>query len=418
MTEWRNVAVEALCSRVTSGGTPSRKRTDFYAEEGIPWVKSQELIGARIAVTEEHISEAGLKGSSAKLLPPDTVLLAMYGANVGQLGWLGVEATVNQAICAMVCDPEVTDSRFLYYALAGARATLIGKAHGAAQQNLSQQLIKPFELAVPDLATQQRVGDILRSIDDLIENNRRRAEVLEEMARATYREWFVKFRYPGHADVPMVDSTLGPIPKGWSVRPVRELSAVVVRGISPKYAEDGGWVVLNQKCIRDGRVSLGPSRRQERAVSDVKRIRSGDVLINSTGVGTLGRVALYRGPSQGVTVDSHVTICRPAEAAFSHWFAMSMLARKGEIERLGTGATGQTELRKSDVELLELVRPVAPVANAFAAVVRPMLEQVDALLANSETLSRLRDHLLPKLVTGQIDVSTLDLNAWMVERVA
>ena len=86
MSEWREVAVEALCSRVTSGGTPSRKRADYYTDEGIPWVKSQELIGARIATTEEHISEAGLERSSAKLLPPDTVLLAMYGANVGQLG--------------------------------------------------------------------------------------------------------------------------------------------------------------------------------------------------------------------------------------------------------------------------------------------------------------------------------------------
>lgn len=112
MSEWHEATVEELCVRVTSGGTPSRKRPDFYSDDGIPWVKSQELVEAQVTATEEHISEAGLKRSSAKLLPPDTVLMAMYGANVGQLGWLGVEATVNQAICAMVTDPDVTDSRF------------------------------------------------------------------------------------------------------------------------------------------------------------------------------------------------------------------------------------------------------------------------------------------------------------------
>ncbi|WP_313096449.1 restriction endonuclease subunit S [Corynebacterium variabile] len=417
MSEWREVAVEALCSRVTSGGTPSRKRADYYADEGIPWVKSQELVGARITATEEHISEAGLKRSSAKLLPRDTVLLAMYGANVGQLGWLGVEATVNQAICAMVTDPNETDSRFLYYALAGARERLVGNAHGAAQQNLSQQLIKPFKLAVPALATQQRIGEILRSIDDLIENNRRRVEVLEEMARSMYREWFVKFRYPGHEDVPMVDSALGPIPEGWCTRPVRELAAVVVRGISPRYADDGEWIVLNQKCIRNRRVSFGPSRRQERPVSDVKRIRSGDVLINSTGVGTLGRVAMYRGPSEGVTVDSHVTICRPVDDSIHIWFAMSMLAQQDEIERLGTGATGQIELRKTVVEALELVQPVEAVVDAFGAIAWPILNKIDVLLATNEHLSALRDRLLPKLVTGQIDVSSLDLDAVVAEQV-
>lgn len=238
------------------------------------------------------------------------------------------------------------------------------------------------------------------------------------MARFMYREWFVKFRYPGHEDVPMVDSALGPIPEGWKVGTVRHASAVVVRGISPKYAEDGEWVVINQKCIRDGRVSLGPSRRQEREVSDAKRIRAGDVLINSTGVGTLGRVAMYRGSSEGVTVDSHVTIARPVQDSLNPWYAMSILDKQSEIERLGAGATGQTELRKTDVEALDLLRPAQNVIEAFAAVVSPLFGQTDVLSAGIETLSALRDLLLPKLVTGQIDVSTLDLDALIAEQVS
>lgn len=199
----------------------------------------------------------------------------MYGANVGQLGWLGVEATVNQAICAMVTDPRETDSRFLYYALAGARERLVGKAHGAAQQNLSQQLIRPFKLVVPPLATQRRIGAILRSVDDLIENNRRRVEVLEEMARAIYREWFVKFRFPGHQEVPLADTASGPIPQGWQPKSLRELATLVggstttkasyvdsgfiafsaagPDGLLPKFEVEGDGVVLSAVGARCGR---------------------------------------------------------------------------------------------------------------------------------------------------------------------
>ncbi|MGI8457363.1 MAG: restriction endonuclease subunit S [Propionibacteriaceae bacterium] len=317
----------------------------------------------------------------------------------------------------IVIEPSVKDDvDYLYYLLRS--ANLNRYAGGSAQPLVTQGTLKALRFRVPEPDLRIHIGRILRCFDSLIENNQRRVEVLEEMARALYREWFVEFRYPGYGEVPMVQSPQGSIPHGWDVRQARDLSAVIVRGISPKYAEHGPWVVLNQKCIRDGRVSLGPSRRQERLVSDTKRIRSGDVLINSTGVGTLGRVAMYRGSSENVTVDSHVTICRPAENSFAYLFAMGMLEQQGEIERLGTGATGQTELRKSDVESLELVQPVPSIARAFTAAVRPMLGQVDVLLAYNQTLSALRDHLLPKLVTGQIDVSTLDLDALLAEQVA
>lgn len=188
------------------------------------------------------------------------------------------------------------------------------------------------------------------------------------------------------------------------------MSALIVRGISPKYAEDGVWVVLNQKCIRDSRVSFGPARRQERAVSEAKRIRAGDVLVNSTGVGTLGRVAMYRGSSEGVSVDSHVTICRPAQAHLNPWYAMSLMTRQEEIERMGGGATGQTELRRADVEGLQLVRPTMAIAELAEAAISPLHTQIDSLLAQAEALSSLRDLLLPKLVTGQIDLSGLELD--------
>lgn len=289
---------------------------------------------------------------------------------------------------------------------------------GATMPNLNAGIVERMPVPIPPLRIQDSLIAVLEAFDELIENNRRRVEVLEEMARTIYREWFVKFRYPGHEDVPLVDSVLGPIPVGWVACPVSELSAAVTRGIAPKYAEDGEWIVLNQKCIRDERVSFGPSHRQERKVSDVKHLRYGDVLINSTGVGTLGRVALYRGPSEGVTVDSHVTIVRPSDGSLNPWYGLSLVAKKPDFERLGTGSTGQTELGRGDIGAEILAVPPTEVLSRFADALWPLLAEADALLAAADSTAQLRDLLLPKLVTGQIDVSTLDLGALVGDRVA
>ncbi|MGO1360768.1 MAG: restriction endonuclease subunit S [Brevibacterium aurantiacum] len=386
MSEWREVAVEALCSRVTSGGTPSRKRADYYAEEGILWVKSQELVGARIAATEEYISEAGLKKSSAKLLPRDTVLLAMYGANVGQLGWLGVEATVNQAICAMVADPNETDSRFLYYALAGARARLIGNAHGAAQQNLSQQLIKPFKLAVPALATQQHIGEFLRSIDDLIEKNRRRVEVLEEMARAIYLEWFVKFRYPGHEDVPMVDSALGPVPEGWR-------AATIGDALELKYGK-----ALKASARRGGGVAVVSSAGVV-GWHDESFVDGPAIVVGRKG--NVGNVHWVDGP------------CWPIDTAY---FVQTDLPLRFVSEQLRRTAFTNSHaavpgLSREAAYARPFLLPDVQVLDSFQALVDPLGSHATGLMSQNEKLAEVRDLLLPKLVTGQIDVSSLDLDA-------
>lgn len=427
MTGWRDVSIEDLCVRVTSGGTPSRKRPEFFDGGAIPWVKSQELVEARVSATEEHITEAGLKGSSAKILQPDTVLMAMYGANIGQLGWLGIEATVNQAICAMVTDPSVTDSRFLYYALAGARGALIAKAHGAAQQNLSQQLIKPFALRVPDVEIQRQIGAVLRSLDNLIENNRRRVTVLEEMARAIYQQWFLKFRYPGHEDVPLVDSTLGPIPEEWRVVTLGEV-ARVVRGRSYRSAEladEGGLPFVNLKCMaRGGGFRRDGLKRYTGQYKEDQLVGAGDLVLAVTDL-TQGREILARATlvprlSEGKGVISlDVVRLIPADETERLWIFAS-LAWSNFADRVKEFANGSTVLHLSPNHVVEArtLWPPEPLRKRLANVIDPMLRQIDELSDQAESLAGLRDLLLPKLVTGQIDVSTLDLDALVEDRVA
>lgn len=281
---------------------------------------------------------------------------------------------------------------------------------GASNPTLNRNHIHLLDVEVLQPVDQPPVARAIARFDDLIENNRRRIEILEEMARLLYREWFVHFRFPGHDDVEMVDSELGPIPEGWEVVCLVDYAAYINRGIAPKYADESDKIVINQKCIRDGRLTLDKARRQIKTVPPEKVVREGDILINSTGVGTLGRVAPVREYIENATVDSHVTIVRPPAGESHDFFASLLLELQPRFEAMGAGSTGQTELARARVGELKVVRPVPDVTGRFAEVASPMRELHVNLSHQNRVLKEARDLLLPRLVSGELDVSDLELD--------
>ena len=158
-----------------------------------PWVKTQELSDTWIDDTEEHITEEAISQSSAKILPKNTVLIAMYGATVGQLGLLRQPMACNQACCALIVDEHKANFRYMFYQLLQDRDRLKNLATGAAQQNLSGEVIKSLKFWIPPLPEQRRIAHILGTLDDEIENNRKTAKTLEAMAQAIFQSWFVDF---------------------------------------------------------------------------------------------------------------------------------------------------------------------------------------------------------------------------------
>ncbi len=416
MSEWQTATVAELCAMTTSGGTPSRKRPDFFCAppEGIPWVRSQELVDRRITRCGEHITDAGLAKSSAKLVPPGSVLVAMYGATVGQLGYLDVKAATNQAVCVLIVDPEVTDSRFLYYSLMNERPRLVEQAQGAAQQNLSQATIRQFALRVPGISTQRRIAGILTAIDDLTENNLRRVEVLEEMARAIYREWFVHFRYPGHENVPLVDSPLGPIPKGWRTSTCGDELTALGGGTPSKkeaaYWEGGDipWFTPSDLTKSRWRYTAEPEMSitaEGLTRSSARLFPAGSVLMTSRAtLGVLAIATLDATTNQGFIVI-------PPDERWSSGFILEWLAAHAEdLASIATGATFK-EITKGAFKRVPFLVPEQRVLDAHGALTGPLELQIQAFEKQTRNLANLRDLLLPNLVTGQIDVSDLDLDA-------
>ena len=323
----------------------------------------------------------------------------------------GMKPCLGQRTLLIRPNPRKVNPAYLAYLLVSpaVQGTIHALTNGVTVPHLNMKDVRALALPqLPALVEQGRIASVLAAYDELIENCQRRIRILEDMARGLYREWFVHFRFPGAESLPRVDSPLGPTPEGWNVRKLSELAEYISRGIAPRYDAAGPSLVINQKCIREQRLSLDPARPQARPIPIDKRVRRGDVLINSTGVGTLGRVAQVLEDQGACTVDTHVTIARPAEDVDLHFFGMSLLSRQEDFERLGVGATGQTELSRSSIGELQLVVPEPEAQRVFGKAVAPIREQCVGLGRKISNLRRTRDLLLPRLLSGQTTLAAAE----------
>ena len=166
--------------KTSSGGTPSRKKPEYYDNGHIPWVKTKELKDCFVIESEEKITDLGLKGSSAKLFPKHSVLLAMYGATIGQLGIISQEASSNQACCALIEKEESFTSWYVYLYLYSNRNHIIGQRMGAAQQNISQQIIKDFSILKPTTKIMNGFNEIVEPMFMQIENLQKKNRNLKQ----------------------------------------------------------------------------------------------------------------------------------------------------------------------------------------------------------------------------------------------
>ncbi|MBF0140758.1 MAG: restriction endonuclease subunit S [Magnetococcales bacterium] len=182
------VSISEFC-KTGSGGTPSRK-TDEYFSGTIPWIKSGELRENIITESEEHISEVALKESSAKLIPAGAILVAMYGATVGRMGLLGVDAATNQAVCNIIPDKKKADMKYVFHALQAKVPELLKKSVGGAQPNISQQIIKETKIPLPPLPEQKRIAAILDKADAIRRKRRQALALADQFLQAVFLEMF------------------------------------------------------------------------------------------------------------------------------------------------------------------------------------------------------------------------------------
>lgn len=294
---------------------------------------------------------------------------------------------------------------------------------GSGVPTLNRNHIHVLPITTPPLPEQRAIAHILGSLDDKIELNRRMNRTLEAMAQAIFKSWFADFD-PVRAKAEgrdtglpkeiaalfpdgFEDSELGEIPRGWEVKQLSDVCIELRRGISPKYTNAGGVQVINQRCIRNHAIDFTQTKRNDvhQRRIDGRLIELGDVLINSTGVGTLGRVAPILHLNEPTVVDSHVTVARTHPQSFlSKVFWMMMLDLEPTIQTMGEGSTGQTELSRKRLGTLSVLVPPLSVQRKMEHLIAPLFKQRVASEKQSGVLATLLDTLLPKLISGELRV--------------
>ena len=234
-----------------------------------------------------------------------------------------------------------------------------------------------------------------------------RNDNLEQQAQALFKSWFVEFE--PFRDLPFVESELGMIPQGWSATVLEELCSFISRGLTPKYDDSSDELILGQTCVRNNIVTLDNARKHKPKQKTEKWVQLWDTLINSTGVGSLGRVGIVYFDMNNVAIDSHITVARAKSALLRHYVGRNLLGRQFEIENMAVGSTGQTELPKDRVKSLPIVLPDDNALTSFNAIIEPIAYQLYRNIEESRRLAELRDTLLPRLMSGEIKVEDVTL---------
>lgn len=345
---------------------------------------------------DEHFAQ---RIKRAKPQPGDIIITRE--APIGDVGMIpeNTECCLGQRMVLLRANQSVCDNFYLLYSLQSLyvqHQISWSEGTGTTVSNLRIPHLEQIQIPYLPLEQQAKISSVLRALEEKIENNRRLNDNLQQQAAAIFRSWFVDCAPFG-----------GKTPDEWENVTLEDITALVSRGITPKYADDTDQIVINQKCIRNHMIDLSLARTHTPKVINEKWLRFGDLLVNSTGDGTLGRAAQVWFQPKNLTVDSHVTIARPAKENLIFYIGLWGILHEKEIESLHIGSTGQTELPRDRVKAMELLLPDNDTLDRFNALITPMATAIVANQEENNRLAALRDAILPKLMSGKIDVSAI-----------
>lgn len=287
---WNYIKLGNLCN-TTSGGTPSRREPKYY-KGNIPWVKSGELDKGLILDTEEKISAEAVKNSSAKIFPKGTLLIALYGATIGKLAFLGVDAATNQAVCGIYKNDNIS-SKYLYHFLFYSKQELVNQGIGGAQPNISQGILKNLEIPLPPLSDQHAIVSKIEELFSELDKGKQQLETAQQQLKV-YRQSVLKWAFEGKPTNKNVKE--GELPKGWNISELKSITSVLGDGLhgTPKYSELGGYYFINGNNLNDGKIEIKENTKQvtiEEFEKYKKPLNDKTVLVSING--SLGYTAFY-----------------------------------------------------------------------------------------------------------------------------
>ena len=412
---WLEVRVGNI-GEVFTGRTPTTKRPTYFGDR-FPFITPGDMRQGRYArTTQRSLSPEGAELLRRIKAPANSVCVSCIGWQMGEVIMTDRPSFTNQQINTIVPNGKV-EAAFLYYSLRPRKQELLslGATTGVRTPILNKSAFCDLKVSIPPLSLQRRIVDILSGYDDLIEKSQRRIRILETMARALYREWFVEFRFPGHERLPRVASPLGDMPQGWEVTTLGTQLNLLESGKRPKGGirdvEDGVPSIGAENINGIGRHDFASEKYIPREFFQEMRkgvVRDRDVAIYKDGA-YIGKSSYFRDgfPHAECCVNEHVFLLHTDGIRFTQNALYLWLQEPDTVHaiRAKNANAAQPGINQQSVGSLKLVLSDEKTATQFDRLVEPLLAEIINLARRIENLRRTRDLLLPRLLSGQVTLA-------------
>lgn len=370
--------------RVITGKTPPTKVKKYYGSE-YPFITPTDITGANRFVNNpaRYLSREGFEYQKSLAIPNNAICFTCI-ASIGKIAITNRTSFTNQQINSIIVDSNIADYRYIFYLLKTQADRIKNYSGGVASPIISKSIFEEISIPLPPLPVQKKIASILSAYDDLIELNERRIKILEEMARLIYKEWFVKFRFPGYKKVKMVESELDPIPEGWERKKIGETLRKLPRKKKVKkeeYLETGEIPIIDQ-----GRDFIGGY------TNDIETKHTEPLPIIVFGDHT--RILKYidfpftRGADGTQRIYPKGENLTPAYL----YFALK------NVELSNYAYARHFKYLKEE----EILVPKIEIVHEFDSCVSVLLNQMSLLRKQNQRLKEVRDMLLPKLMSSEI----------------
>ena len=381
---------------VVGGGTPSTANSDFWGGD-IPWISPKDLTGYKsvyISHGESFLTKTGLK-SGTKLLPKDTVLFSSR-APIGYVAIASNPICTNQGFKSIICNKEIINPLFLYYYIKGNLDYIKLFGTGATFPEISGAAMRKIKVQIPSIPTQQKIASILSSYDRLIENNTRRIRLLEQMAENLYKEWFAYHKIKGQSTAVKLKEIVS-----------------ITRGLSYSSEEidcTDGNNLINLKNIQGyGGFRLDGTKLYNGKYKPEQIVEEGDLIMGVTDMTqdrrTVGSVALIPNVNTLSVISADLV---KINSSIDNTYLYAMF-RYGNVSRhIAQFANGANvlHLRPKSILNIKVFLPNQDIIDSFVSKVKPMIQLTNRLNTEIDSLTRQRDLLLPRLMSGKLEVNS------------
>lgn len=405
-----------VLTEIFSGGTPNTQKKDYWNGD-LHWLSSGETRNRIIKETEKSITELGAQNSSTKLAKGGDIVMASAGQGFtrGQTSIIEIDTYINQSLIALRGNPQIIDNKYLFYNLSSRYQELRMLSDSSSiRGSITTKMLKKMKIMLPNIEKQKSVSSFLWDLDKKIDINKAIINNLDQLSQTLFKHWFIDFEFPNEEGKPyktsggeMVESELGEIPKGWCVSEIDNLGTIIGGGTPSKkydeyYTNNGiSWItpkdLSNDKntFIYKGAIDITELGLKK---SSARILQKDTVLFSSRA--PIGYIAIA---GKEVTTNQGFKSIVP-DKGYSSYFIYHLLKFKLPMIEAAAGGSTFKEVSGKGLKEIPVTLPTVELVNIYKEIVEPLFLQIQTLEKENQNLQQLRDTLLPKLLSGEIEI--------------